>query len=414
MGYSTHELLLFFIYGIAGLLGGLTLLIVGNKAWREGRETLNRRRRSVLEPGIFKYIGGKGSDRFREHMPGQRARRDLRLTEEILLDASRLVKGGASARITEAFESLGSVSSAIHALRSRRWWKRAEAAEHLGLMRSKEAVEPLAAAMNDPISEVRIRSARALGLIRGSTSIRPLVGALADPSRWSAIRVAEILISVGAEAVDELLRAYDELPHHAKISTLDILGRIRSHRGADRMRASLRDPHPDIRARAAHAMGLIGDPGFSDDLVAALGDPEWAVRAMAAKSLGRLGGAKAVPRLCEAITDRQWWVRANAGEALRSLGPAGREALIKMLDADDTYARHQAVAQLEEGRIIDEYIGDLASPDPEKRAAAIRFVEKIISLKRVDHLSHEAIEHTQEGVRRTLLDILGRSPQGAS
>ncbi len=414
MGYSAHELLLLFIYGIAGLLGGLTLLIVGNKGWRETRERLNRRRRTVLEPDIFKYIGGKGPEPIRGHMPRPRTRRDLRLTEEILLDASRLVKGGASARITGAFESLGSVSDAVRALGSRRWWKRAEAAEHLGLMRSKQAVESLAVAMNDPISEVRIRSARALGLIRGSTSIRPLVGALADPSRWSAIRVAEILISVGAEAVDELLRAYDTLPHHAKISTLDVLGRIRSHRGADLMRRSVRDAHPDIRARAAHAMGLIGDPGFVDDLVTALGDPEWAVRAMAAKALGRIGGGKAVPRLCEAITDRQWWVRANAGEALRGLGPAGREALIKMLDADDTYARHQAVTQLQEGRIIDEYIADLASPDPGKRAAAISFVEKIISLERVDHLTHEAIEHTQEGVRRTLLDILGQSPKGAS
>jgi HEAT repeat protein len=324
------------------------------------------------------------------------------VAEEILLDTARTVKGGAGDRITAAFESLGSVRAGIVALRSRRWWKRAEAAERLGMMRSRMAVDPLIAAMNDPEGEVRIRAARALGLIRGTTSIRPLVQALADPSRWSAIRVAEILISVGVEAVDELLAAYDALPHHGKVSALEILGRIRGLKGVPLLKRSLRDPHPDLRARAAHGLGRIGDPGFAVDLAEALRDLEWPVRAMAAKALGRVGAKQVVPALCEALKDRQWWVRANAGDALRTLGPEGREALIGMMDADDMYARHQAVAQLEEGRIIDEYIADLASPDDARRDAAVRFVQKVISLRRVDHLAQQAADHAQEGVRRML------------
>src|SRR5437879_9001800 len=205
----------------------------------------------------------------------------------------------------------------------------------LVLMRTNAAFEPLVDLMNDEEPEVRIRAARALGLIRGSTSIRPLVRALGDPSRWSAIRVAEILINVGTEAVDELLAAFDALPHSARLSALDVLGRIRSLRAVGLLKRCLDDPHPDIRARAAHALGLIGDPATADDLVRALKDPEWPVRAMAAKALGRVSSTAAIGPLREAMKDRQWWVRANSGEARRNLGLPGRAALTDWLPPDD-------------------------------------------------------------------------------
>jgi HEAT repeat protein len=393
-----------------GILAGLTLLIAINKARREAREVLDRRRRVVLEPAVLEYVHASGSRSIRDYLPKPLSRRDRRLAEAILLEGARFVKGETRHRITAALETLGAVEKGLRRLGSRRWWTRAEAAERLGLMRSPAAVEPLVRLMNDPDGEVRLRAARALGIIRGGTSVRPLVAALADPSRWSAIRVAEILILAGAEAVDELLAAYESLPLRARISALDILGRSRSLKAAGLLRKSLRDVDPNLRARAAHGLGLIGDPGAVEDLTRALRDPEWPVRAMAAKALGRLGGGVAVAGLCEALKDRSWWVRANAGEALRAQGSSGREALLLMLDAVDVYARHQAVAQLEEGGVLDQFIADLASPDPGRRAPAARVIEKVVRLERVDHLTQEAFNHAQEPVRRALAGFLRRPP----
>ena len=414
MNYTDHELLVLFIIGIGVVLAALTFLIVVNKAWRETREAFDRRRRAVLEPDVFRYVGATDTRTIRDCLPLPASDHDLALVEGILLDMATLVKGDSRDRITAACEQLGRVSRAIEALQSRRWWRRAEAAERLGTMRSRQAVDPLVNAMNDSMSEVRIRAARALGIIRGSTSIRPLVQALGDPSRWSAIRVAEILIGVGEEAVNELLQAYDSLPQHARISVLDVLGRIRSPRAAALLKRAIKDPSPDIRSRAAHAMGLIADPAFTDDLIQALKGPEWSVRAMAAKALGRIGAQQAIPHLASLVSDREWWVRSNAGDALRGLGDPGRQALVAMLDAPDVYARHQAVAQLEEGGIIDEYIADLGSPDDARREAAVEFIRKVIAGQRTDRLSQQAVEHTQDSVRKALLGILKRSPEGAS
>jgi HEAT repeat protein len=399
----------------AGLfLALLTLAVVVNKALRELGEALDRRRRAFIEPAVLEHLGTASATPLRDKLPGSQSRRDRRLVEEILLESARIVKGNARDRMTAAFEALGSVREALGALRSRRWWRRADAAERLGLMRSGAAVEPLVALLNDPVAEVRIRAARALGLIRGSTSIRPLVSALADPSRWSAIRVAEILISVGAEAVDELLTAYETLPHHARVSALDVLGRIRSLRAAALMKRCLSDPHPDIRARAAHGLGLIADPGAIPDLIRALQDKEWPVRAMAAKSLGRLGGPAAIGPLGEVMKDRQWWVRYNSGEALRTLGRAGLEALTDVLGSEDPYARHMAVAQLEEGRVIDRFVTDLTSTDAGTRAAAIRFIDKVTAAAQIDGTTRQAARSAQEGVRHALSNALRAVPPAAA
>jgi len=414
MTYSDREILILTIAVTVGVLALITLVIVLNKAWREAREAFDRRRRAALEPEVFRYAGAAEARSIRDYLPLPLTPRDRAIVETILLDVGGLLKGASRDRIAAACEALGLTADAIAGLTARRWWRRAEAAEKLGMMGSKQAVEPLVAVLKDLSSEVRMRAARALGRIRGRTSIRPLVEALSDPTRWSAIRLAEILIGAGDEAVDELLQAFDGLPAHARVSALDVLGRIRTPRAGDLLKRSIKDPDADVRARAAHAMGLLADPGFAGALIGALGDEAWAVRAMAAKAIGRLGTQAAIPKLAERMSDREWWVRSNAGDALRALGPAGREALIRTLDAADNYARHQAVAQLEEGGIIDEYVADLASADAARRVAAIAFVEKVIALGRVDRLSHQAIEHTQDGVRRKLVEILKRVPEGAS
>ncbi|HET9480781.1 MAG TPA: HEAT repeat domain-containing protein, partial [Candidatus Polarisedimenticolia bacterium] len=340
-GGPMFQFVMALFYAVAAVFLLLLAVIILAKAWRQFVEARLRLRRAELEPAFFKYVVGTGP--IENHLPRRIRHAERVLVEEIFFDLDRVVKGSVRDRAREAFERLGLVDHYLEKLESRRWWARAEAAEKLGMMGSEKATRALVDHMQDPVPEVRVRVARALGLIRTSEALVPLIHALRDPGRWSAIRVAGILIGAGDESVEILLKKFDGLPLHARISAIDIFGRIRSLKATRKLRELLRDGEPDIRARAAFALGFIGDPNSAPFLIESLKDDSWAVRAMATKALGRLREEASVPALCGALADPQWWVRTNAAEALKNKGGAGVTALLSMLDSKDAYAAQQAV-----------------------------------------------------------------------
>lgn len=387
---------------------GLIVLIIVNKAWREAQERFTAHRRRELEPGLFKYVMAEGP--VAGFLKGAPTRRDWPVIEQIFFELLGVARGNVTRRAREAFESLGIVDHYLQQLRSQRWWRRADAAERLGLTGSEKATPRLIESMNDPMPEVRIRAAQALANIGTAQSLRPLVMALRDAGRWSAIRVAGMLIDAGDDAVDVLLEEFDRLPVHAKISAIDIFGRIKSLRATNLLRGLLNDPHPDLRARAGYALGMIGDPTAAPLLAAGLKDKEWAVRAMSAKALGRLREDGSIGALAAALSDPQWWVRANAAEALKTKGPAGQQALIDLLDSDDPYAAQQSVQMLQESGVLDSFVGMLTSTEPGEQSRALGVMAKLVKLRRTDLLTELARTHADPQVRQRLSTLLGRVP----
>ena len=402
--HTTSELLIQALWSVGGVLTFLFLFIVANKAAREVMERRAAALRRQLEPRILAYVNG-ASDRLGPQL-GHLTRFQRGVVEEILLDHARFLKGAARGRITVACEELGFVQHRIAQLRAGRWWKRAEAAEKLGTMKSPKAAPDLIVLMRDPSADVRMRAARALGQLETRTSVKPLVEAMLDPNRWSALRIADILSGMGPEAADELVESFPTLPRRVRAAAIDCLGRAKSFRAPALLVQLLSDPERDVRARAAHSLGLIGDPNVSDDLLRVLHDTEWPVRAMAAKALGRLGRPEAVAALVGALKDKEWWVRINAAEGLRSMGERGIAALVNAIDSEDRYARHAAVATLEGAGVVDQYVQKLASPDPKEQEAALAFIRKIVASERIDSLTHSAARHAQEKVREQILGVL--------
>jgi HEAT repeat protein len=260
--------------------------------------------------------------------------------------------------------------------------------------------------LDDESADVRLRAARSLGQLGGRASIRSLIGTLDEPNRWSVIRMADILAEMGSEVVDELVVAFSELKLPGQLAALDILGRVRPLHIIPWLCARLGETERDVRARAAHALGEIGDPAAAEPLRAVLPDHEWPVRAMAAKALGRIRDSEAIPGLCEMLRDSEWWVRVNAAEALRRLGRAGTTALWGMLEDPDPYARHQAVLVLEEAGVVDEQVELLAQTEGEERGEAETLLAQLVEVGHTSRLAELAARHQNPRVRAPLRSLL--------
>jgi HEAT repeat protein len=394
---------------VMGTLFLLLLLALGlGGLAQELREAWYRRRRRRLEPVLVREVvlGGRPALEALGPLlrPGDRG-----LLLRLLLEQLPLVRGAARQCLGRALEELGFVEEWIEALRSPRWWRRAESAENLGLARSERAVGPLVTALEDPVPEVRLRAARALGCLGGHAALGPLVEALAHPDRWSALRIADILTSAGREAVEEIVERWESLDVPARRAAVEVLGQVRELSALPFLLTCLRDSEdPELRARSAHALGLLADPAAAGALALALEDPRWPVRAMAAKALGRLGGRRAVPPLAAAVSDGAWWVRANAAEALRSLGAEGLAALKGILDSEDRYARHQALMMLQEAGILDEMAASLLSDSETERGEARHFLGRILEEGRRDLLRGLAERQPVAAVRREIEKMLLR------
>ena len=77
------------------------------------------------------------------------------------------------------------------------------------------------------------------------------------------------------QVVEELTATFPSLVLPGKLAVLDILGRVRPLHAAPWLVERLDDPETDVRARACHALGCIGDPNRAYELTRALDDPDW-------------------------------------------------------------------------------------------------------------------------------------------
>ncbi|NDJ33748.1 MAG: HEAT repeat domain-containing protein [Chloroflexi bacterium] len=127
----------------------------------------------------------------------------------------------------------------------------------------------------------------------GGTSRIPLILDELGSTSWKARRRAvEALVRLGAAALPGLIE-------------------------------TLEHPDSDVRARAATALGVIGEQGAVKPLLAGLHDPSDIVREACVRALGRIGGAEAAEGLVGALRDDRGSVSLEARWALRDMSDSG-------------------------------------------------------------------------------------------
>jgi len=119
---------------------------------------------------------------------------------------------------------------------------------------------------------------------------------------------------------------YDPLPDNIS-SLIELLGEndMAVHTAAGRkllkygkgpFLTALQHPDPRVRNRAAHFLGLLGDPSVQNDLIKASKDSDPHVRMWVAFSLGKIGNSQVLPTLHELAAHEQEIVRRQAKEAI--------------------------------------------------------------------------------------------------
>jgi len=111
------------------------------------------------------------------------------------------------------------------------------------------------------------------------------------------------------------------------------LGEIGDSIPIEQLIVALRDPHATVREEAARALGKIGNTRAVEALIVALDDKDAGVRRMAALALGDIGDPTAVAPLITALGDRDWEVPCCAAIALAKIGKPAVEPLIAVLES---------------------------------------------------------------------------------
>ena len=205
----------------------------------------------------------------------------------------------------EAFKSQDNFSiialePLIKALEDKHWWTRKNAAEALGKIGDKRAVEPLLSfwikILEDGIGNI---------------------GRNNEFARESAVRA---LIKIGDGAVEPLIKALGDKEEDVRRYTARVLGNIGGKRAVEPLIKALEDKDSEVRQRAATSLGWIGDKRAVEPLIKALEDKDSEVRRFTAIALGRIGDKRAVEPLIKALGDKDEYVRNSAAYALKKLG----------------------------------------------------------------------------------------------
>lgn len=279
---------------------------------------------------------------------------------------------------TNALVRLGSyaVEPLVATLKSGGFLEREHAAEALGQIGDKRAVEPLITAFRKIVQDQRVReaAAKALGEF-GSSVVEPLIAALKDENRVVRKLAAEVLGHIGDErAVEPLIAALKPGQYHISSGhAVTALGQIGNKRAIEPLLTHLMGKNDFIREHAAKALDQLGWQPDRGETGAAY----WIAKRDWDKCVEI--GAKAVKPLITALQSDADYIRVPASKALNQIDdPQTVDQLISALTDNRKYIRETAARMLgdiRDTRAISPLIAAL--DDKAIRKIAAKALEKI-------------------------------------
>ncbi len=251
----------------------------------------------------------------------------------LLITPLRVASGSPVDAARAAATRLGLIERWKKDLGAHAWWRQAEAARALGLVRAEGALRPLLACLDDAHEEVRAAAVEALGHLGDPGCVPALLRALPDASRHQRARVVESIRELGPGVAHALI-AHARVHPDDLATVAELIGFTGAANAARRPAGVVEPRRPPGAGRGAAGAGL-----------ARARRPRLLLRAARARRRERRGagdgraGARAIAarqtprRTWPQHLGDEWLVAAHAATSLRMLGPAGERELVARQDA---------------------------------------------------------------------------------
>ena len=241
------------------------------------------------------------------------------------------------------------------------------------LAAGRKASPGLLEALMEGDGTTRWNAARLLALIPYPEAA-PYLGEMAkvtDPKLRMAA-VGALRETRTGEALQMLAAFLDDSSPMVRSLAVDAIGRHRSREGLPGIIPALKDPAPQVRLEAARALGRIGGPSAAIALGGMISSASQGqdLQAEAIDALGRTGAAEAIPHLERTLGEGESGLVGEAVRALLRLGDIGVPSILGALGSEDPYVRWQAVRALRS--LTNKRFGYRADGPADARSQAVR------------------------------------------
>jgi len=273
---------------------------------------------------------------------------DLRIVEEMALDAFEAAGPAESARLLKFLRDSGLIEKRIFEARQHTGWRRMRALVALGRTRAPEGISALAEGLRDRDLKIRLAALRGLGRMACPQAAEEILAWVSEAGlSVPALPLQSALIQCTAER-PQLLIPYVS---HATGSLREVLGRVLGEVATPSLGLDLLqfvgDDLDELRAAAARAMSHTKS-GLAFDVLSELArDPIWFVRLRALVSLGKLSDPRAIPALLRGLMDANRLVRLRAAEGLVELKTEMAPIFADVVASRDRYGLHAYLTALE-------------------------------------------------------------------
>jgi HEAT repeat protein len=267
----------------------------------------------------------------------------------VMIDFAQDLSGEPSERLVYFFYVLGFVEEQLRLMKSRHWWIRAHAAREIGQVRARKGIASLTAALEDHHQDVRNQAIQSLIVLVGVDALDTIFGISRNLSKWTEIELSVIIMNFREEAVPSLINALDSRDDSIASFAIEMLAEIGFTQAVDALLHILQEHrNPAVRAKAAEALGRLGDERAEHALLMFVANPHAGLRLRSIEALGSIGTPGALPLLQGRLTLSAGEEQTTIARAIGRCGAQGRLFLEQCIHSGDSLISAVAAQVLEE------------------------------------------------------------------